>query len=278
MVMFLRRIHSRSRSGQVFHVGDNADFCQSLACKGGIAGPCERDTSGPWVVRSNGLLSGRRVECNPTPPTLSLQIHRGGVPLLLLGGERMRSRVWMREESTGRVWLRLEGAQYCLPEHSMGQLCFAVSVQGEERLVRACSTTSPQLWSSQSRKFTLKLGSLELAADIFAAYPPSPPQPPRPPSPPPHPPSPLPPSPPPLSKQLSSDTCNRMLESHNSLFNRMWAVEPRAQKKPHELACWDVRRDNWDIRAPSGQFFEEVKRGSFCKTTDWYGERAIGCA
>lgn len=71
------------------------------------------------------------------------------------------------------------------------------------------------------------------------------------------------------SKQLSPATCDRLLTSRTSLFHRMWAIQPRQQRKPGELACWDVRRDDFMQRQTSGTFFDDVETGKHCTTTDW---------
>ena len=49
----------------------------------------------------------------------------------------------------------------------------------------------------------------------------------------------------------------------------MWAIQPRQQRKPGELACWDVRRDDFMQRQTSGTFFDDVETGKHCTTTDW---------
>eukprot|EP00966_Prymnesium_polylepis_P277991 6423057-Prymnesium_polylepis.1 len=37
--------------GQTYLVGDRLDFCASLACVGGTAGACHRETGGGWAQR-----------------------------------------------------------------------------------------------------------------------------------------------------------------------------------------------------------------------------------
>ena len=43
--------------GAMYLVGDNHDDCASLACEGGVAGPCTREKRSAWA--------SRRVACHP---------------------------------------------------------------------------------------------------------------------------------------------------------------------------------------------------------------------
>lgn len=45
--------------GRVYTAGDNGDICNSLACFGGIAGPCNQQ---------EGIWAFREVHCAPSPP------------------------------------------------------------------------------------------------------------------------------------------------------------------------------------------------------------------
>jgi hypothetical protein len=55
-------------SGQVYSVGDNRDYCSSLACFGGTSGAC-----------GEGDFGGRRVTCGPVPTSrLLLTLGDGG--------------------------------------------------------------------------------------------------------------------------------------------------------------------------------------------------------
>jgi len=272
----------RCPDGQVFQVGDNADYCQSLACRGGTSGQCMRDTTGPWVVRKNGMLSGRKVECATQAPLMSLAVKGAGRELGVLHPAATGSRggTWRRDHAdTDLVWLRLDAFKLCLQEHTkwiQEPLCFELNVEhtidpAASRPVSACSSHPPILWADGLSEFRLDIGPHQLSATIVSLYPPSPPQAPHPPFPPPRPPSPRPRSPPPVGTQLSSRTCDALFASPDSLFHRMWAVEARKQNKPGERTCWDVARDVWSQPQPSSTFFHDIEAGTYCDT-DWYAE------
>ena len=66
-------------NGQVYQVGDNHDFCASLACIGGISGSCNKDYDVSWAHS--------RVECAPVlPPVLEILLSDANpdVPLFIV--------------------------------------------------------------------------------------------------------------------------------------------------------------------------------------------------
>eukprot|EP00966_Prymnesium_polylepis_P063485 1472635-Prymnesium_polylepis.1 len=51
----------------------------------------------------------------------------------------------------------------------------------------------------------------------------------------------------------------------------MWAVEARMQQRSSDdLACFDVRRDDWTARQNPQVYFDDVETGVHCASTDWY--------
>jgi len=64
--------------GLSYAVGDNKDFCQTLACGGGASGACHKDDKGPWAV------TRQKVRCATAPPTgLSLLVKSSEPDMLL---------------------------------------------------------------------------------------------------------------------------------------------------------------------------------------------------
>ena len=59
--------------GQQYQVGDNGNFCGSLACTGGVSGACHKNDKGPWAANR------QKVTCATAPPaSLALTVRSSG--------------------------------------------------------------------------------------------------------------------------------------------------------------------------------------------------------
>ena len=108
--------------GQTFQVGDHTNFCNSLACEGGISGPCHRNDNGPWVTRRGEVKSGRSVKCVTEVPPFQLEVRSkaaAGPSWAILAGLEaapeepetaavLRASEWART-ANGTSWLRFDG-------------------------------------------------------------------------------------------------------------------------------------------------------------------------
>ena len=248
--------------GAVYQVGDHSDFCQSLACNGGISGTCNQQVSEVWA--------GRRVTCGQVAPwpaspwgieyPFYLNLHVAG-----------------RQGVVGKIILAPGGNtqdMVCAPTAGPpGSLCF--ELRGEDRddspvLKQGCYGSDVASMHAGA-KATVSLGDdATLSFYMPMLVPPSPPAPPTPPPPPSSPPPPPmkpPPSSPPLPPpyalwpgNLDSAKCDAMLRDPAHIFRRMWAVEGWARMVPG-TACWDTHRDDANRRHAAADYFSDTLSG-----------------
>ena len=189
--------------GKVYLVGDNMDGCGSLACVGGVSGPCNHYKAKQW--------NGRRVTCSLGTSTarLLLLAMEGGSPLgevPISSASRLISSV-----PTADAWA--DGEPLCFTaELALLRPCFEVRKPDEGTLIDSrClddslatgSRVEAQLRAGTTLHFRVASTQLPLPPPPASppgppCTPPPPPTPPVPPTPPPrHPPPPSPPPPPP---------------------------------------------------------------------------------
>mgnify|MGYP007078110217 CR=1 FL=1 len=204
--------------GKIYQVGDEANFCKSLTCIGGIAGKCNKAV-GPWTHRK--VTCGIKIKM-PASPQLWVIEQKGG-------------------EVAGKLNLReTEGVETCVATaYTKGPLCFEIHEQDDDEVVaEGCLREHLVQMGVGWRKVHLS-GGWELTFHVPLLVPPSPPTPPDSPPPPlpprsPQSPSqpPLPPASPPMlppwqqwSGNLDSLKCDAMLRDPKHPFRKMWAAE-----------------------------------------------------
>ncbi|KAL1496870.1 hypothetical protein AB1Y20_014453 [Prymnesium parvum] len=289
--------------GQEYFVGDNADFCESLAC----------EEQGPWSTRRS------KVDCATAPPA-SLTLTVESKAALEEGSPAWREVLESYSVESGEQGspssIAWEG-QLCVPRaiSTKVQFCFDVGIDSSPRGVGATAREKEPLASGclghaimlQAIQFTKAAEanepspatetsggapptsvplshSVTLSFSFTFAYPPAPPLPPFPPLPPqpppsppsppspptaPPPPPPDPPSPPPESQQLSHHLFSKLLHDETHLFRRMWGVEARHTIDQFQSACWSRKRDAAWVPINGEQFFAEAASGVHC-AMNWY--------
>ena len=143
--------------GTSYQVGDNANWCEGLACQGGEGGECHRYATGPW--------KGRSVECATEGPALTiLEQARGGTLIELLASPL---------DSTIIRWV----GEVCIDPIELGAspVCFELNkTVGESERTRGCIRTSIQALKEGTSTFRLSNG-VELTAEVELRYKLSPP-------------------------------------------------------------------------------------------------------
>ena len=173
----------RCPDGQVYGAGATGTSCDSLACVGGVSGPCNRHKDKRW--------NGRKVTCALGAPTALLRLLEAGsskhsAPLVELSIGST--------PSDEMLCLKTSTAPHAAPSL---RICFELRVEVDGRLIdEGCGEHT----SHGPASTTLAAGSTLLyrvvSTELPSPPPPaSPPWPPMPPSPPPSPPT-RPPSPP----------------------------------------------------------------------------------
>ena len=163
-------------SGAEYLVGDNGDFCGSLACfGGGVSGACQQAKGGGWA--------GRRVTCEP-PPLTTLLITQGR------GGKTVARTPNSESRTLSPAW----PTPLCIAEDDAAgfQLCFELHSTGTRQPVatlHVCLEEPAAVLPAGPR--SLELQGLEKSGQapslhfhVVAFEPPVPPAPPAPPSPP----------------------------------------------------------------------------------------------
>ncbi|KAL1496682.1 hypothetical protein AB1Y20_014276 [Prymnesium parvum] len=152
--------------GQAYLVGDQLDYCHTLACEGGRGGACQMEERAAW--------SGRRVECGAAEPSARLWVLSDGA----LIGKTAAAR-----PSRAPHW------KETICSHEVPQkLCFEVRDDAQATLLGgACASAAlSAAWAAaKESKHSLELddGS-KLEVHVSRAQPPSPPASPTPPLPP----------------------------------------------------------------------------------------------
>ena len=267
--------------GNRYLVGDNADFCSSLACVGGKSGDC---------TRAVGRWQHRRVICG-LPQTLSLFYQaRSGVaaPIVSLGlpdVQQPRFSVWY-----GPVCLSATNMDVCFrvsggESSSVLEGCTSLLLLGRSSSVHLPVALHVEATHQKSgvHAHTAVAQSATLHLEAAFAQPPSPPIEPRPKAPPPQPPPPpllalppreppwrhpLPPPPYEMAGGLTAVQCNAMLRDPAHLFRRMWAAEPWGEMDGGR-ACWEVKRDSPTEMQRQQTYFDQAADGTHCHS-NWY--------
>jgi len=284
--------------GQTYSVGDNGDYCTTLACVGGQSGPCNKK-EGPWTKTK------AKVTCAAHAPHTVLRVSEsrstGGVRSADPDMQTMQASV------TQAVQLQWDGSFCMAQDTGTRQLCFDVAQVGitaggtalstgcvdyQQLASFALSNSASIVRARSSSRASADISSISLSngitlkAIVQNVYPPSPPLPPNsplPPHPPPLPPPPAPsPSPPPPMPEVpfvprySANTCRHLLKDSTHLFRRMWGVTSRTQNHKGDRGCWSADREAPWIDQPTERFFGDILNGVHCETTDWYENAATG--
>ena len=241
--------------GRSYYVGDNSDYCRTIACVGGISGECVHEISNKWT--------GRKVTCGAA-----------GAGSLAPGPFHLRVHEW-HGDFQWSTELGPDGRsseEICVaPAGDAWPVCFEIrSRDVASVLYEGCSSADLIAMSAGEQTVDMGNGAV-LRFHVPFLDPPVPP----PPAPPPTPPKPavppISPSMPPYQQwpgNLDSEKCHAMLRDPKNVFRRMWAVEGWA-KQEVVGACWDRKRDNARTAQPMHTYFEETLAGKYCGS-NWY--------
>lgn len=240
--------------GNTYFVGDNSDYCKTIACVGGTSGECIRTISEKWRAR--------KVTCAAPVSDLGMQ-----------GPFHLRVHAWHGDfEWSAQLDRNGQSDQeVCVaPAGEAWPLCFEIRSQASTPVIyRGCSSIDLVAMATGERTIESDTGDdASLRFHVPVLDPPSPPAP----APPPEPPHPSTPPPPPPYQlwpgNLDSAKCRAMLRDPQHVFRRMWSVEGWA-KQELKGACWDSKRDDAKTRQPMHTYFEEVLAGTYCGS-NWY--------
>jgi hypothetical protein len=238
--------------GNTYFVGDNSDYCKTIACVGGTSGECIHTVSEKWRAR--------KVTCaGPVSPDLGpfhLRVHAWH------GDFEWSAQLDQNGQSDQEVCVAPAGEAW--------PLCFEIRNQASTPVIyRGCSSIDLVAMATGERTIESDTGDdASLRFHVPFLDPPSPPVP----APPPEPPHPSTPPPPPPYQlwpgNLDSAKCRAMLRDPQHVFRRMWSVEGWA-KQELKGACWDSKRDDAKTSQPMHTYFSETLAGTHCRS-NWY--------
>ena len=280
--------------GQVYDVGDQGDFCASLACDGGTSGECKKE-----APRGNPNLKRDRVRCGTKVPQTRLHVYTRSYASNHLDDIKLDSDPSdLQSSSKVNVEPTWTKADACIGPRSEAreELCF--ELMEPQKIQTAGFSWKPPAWTTSlpstgclpwfsvlematgvrrghtQQKTAILGGGIQLDFEALIVDPPSPPAPPCPPTPPVPPPllppPPLGPAPSPPPGALSVASCRTMLQDPSHLMRQMWGVMARTRNMGSVDGCWNFRRDDPSKVQSAETFFDDIAEGRHCRTTNWY--------
>lgn len=273
-------------NGEQYLVGDEGNFCGSLACWGGVAGECHRSTGGGWAgtkvvcgtpidgppfkailnpsedrrhyssemgKSESGLHSdtGWIAEGNATTQSIILDLEYAieltGVAIQKPAGAGASNFVTSFE-----VELQLTPAgEWKRVYSAWGGLVF-LGPQDEripsDQMIFSYFAETKYARMIRITPLTWQGATAGLRTGVLAKHKRSHQQ----------------------IRGMTSEKCDMMLRDPTHLFRRMWAAEAWAKQQPDEPRCWDQSRDQHGEKdQTSDVFFNDILHGTMCES-NWY--------